>query len=439
MKIWILSIVASISLLIGALDASAESNPLQELIDGTPKGGELKLEAKTYNGNIVINKPLTIKGKKGTVINGDQTGNVIEVTSDDVTLANLTIKHSGMSRSSEEEYAGVRVMGDHTILKNLTITDSFHGIFLNKTKDVTITGTEITGQTTKNLGDQGNGIHIVRSGENKIVNNSIQGTRDGIYVEYSDNNKINHNTVTQTRYGLHYMYSNYNNFEKNYFNRNTGGAAIMHSDHIVLKNNSFSFNQGSRSFGLIVQTSRDIQVVNNEFHLNQRGLYLEQSTSNLIEGNDFFHNQIGIELWSSATAQTFLKNTFNKNISDVITVGGKSNNEWFKNKEGNYWNKPMVDLNQDQVGDTAFEYTSSLGELIEKNELAYLFLNSPAIKLYEKNNELFSNQKVMALDQYPLLKERNINYSLLFVVGIGLFIILYFYKVRKKQFYNKRF
>ena len=50
-------------------------------------------------------------------------------------------------------------------------------------------------------------------------------------------------------------------------------AAIMHSDHILSENNKFSFNQGSRSFGLIVQTSRDVQILNNEFHLNQRGLY----------------------------------------------------------------------------------------------------------------------------------------------------------------------
>ncbi|MTW87596.1 nitrous oxide reductase family maturation protein NosD [Virgibacillus dakarensis] len=433
MKKGLLSTVVMISLFIFAPNVSAESNPLQQLIDETPNNGELKLEAKTYNGNIVIDKALTIKGKKGTVISGDKTGNVIEIASDNVTLSKLAIKHSGMSRSSKEEYAGVRVMGNHTVLKNLTITDSFHGIYLNKTKDVTITGTTITGQTTKNLGDQGNGIHIVRSGDNVLANNNIKKTRDGIYVEYSDNNKINNNTVTQTRYGLHYMYSNYNEFEKNHFNRNIGGAAVMHSDHIVLKNNSFSFNQGSRAFGLIVQTSRDIQVINNEFHLNQRGLYLEQSTSNLIKGNDFFHNQVGIELWTSATAHTFIKNTFNKNSSDVITVGGESNNEWFKNGAGNYWNKPMVDLDQDQVGDTAFEYTSSLGELIEENELAYLFLNSPAIKLYEKTNDLFSNQKVMALDKYPLLRERKVNYYLLSVIGVALLIMAYMYKVRRKN------
>ena len=169
--------------------------------------------------------------------------------------------------------------------------------------------------------------------------------------------------MTKTRYGLHYMYSNYNSFEGNEFIGNIGGATIMNSDHILLSNNKFSFNQGSRAFGLLVQTSRDIHILKNEFHLNQRGLYLEQSTSNRIEENDFFHNQIGIELWTSSTS-CFVKNNFNKNRIHALTVGGESNNDWYENGVGNYWNMPQLDFDQNLVGDSQLEYTSSLGSLI---------------------------------------------------------------------------
>ncbi|WP_438316472.1 nitrous oxide reductase family maturation protein NosD [Sporosarcina sp. FA9] len=385
---------------------AAESKSLQQLIDDAPANGTLELEAKTYPGNLVINKPITIIGKNGTHIQGDGTGNVIEIRSDGITLDTLEIAGSGMSRNTSEEYSGVRVMGNEAVLKNLNITESYHGVYLNKSRNTVIKNIKVIGHGAEELGNQGNGIHIMRSNENYIDNSHIEKTRDGIYVEYSNDNRIDNNTMTETRYGLHYMYSNNNSFTGNHFVKNVGGAAIMHSDHILLENNKFSFNQGSRSFGLIVQTSRDVHVLNNEFHLNQRGLYLEQSTSNRIEGNDFFHNQIGIELWTSSTSHVFLNNNFNKNRLHAITVGGESNNEWFENGVGNYWNVPVLDLNQDGVGDGPLEYTSSLSKLIESNELAYMFLSSPAISIYEKANDLLTHQKVMALDKYPLLSEK---------------------------------
>lgn len=405
----------------------ADETDLQQLIDDVPEGGVLELEATTYTGNIVISKPMTIKGKEGTKIQGDKTSNVIEIRGDGITLDTLAIAGSGMSRSSQEEYSGVRVLSKDTVLKNLTITDSFHGVYLNKSENTSISNVKVVGHGVEELGNQGNGIHIMRSSNNFIDNCYLEKTRDGIYVEYSNNNEIENNTMTDTRYGLHYMYSNYNTFTGNNFVKNVGGAAIMHSDHIHLEDNKFSFNQGSRSFGLLVQTSRDVLIVKNEFHLNQRGLYLEQSSHNRIEGNDFFHNQIGIELWTSSTSHTFIENHFNKNRVHALTVGGESNNDWFENGVGNYWNTPILDLDQNGVGDEPLTYSSSLSELIEENELAYLFLASPAITIYEKTNDLLTNQKVMALDKYPLLSEKQqvnkvIVGIIVVLIGLGLFI-----------------
>ncbi|MBU5465308.1 nitrous oxide reductase family maturation protein NosD [Virgibacillus sp. MSJ-26] len=414
---------------------AAEEGSLQQLIDATPANGELKLEGKVYKGNIDITKPITIIGQKGTEIHGEGDNNVITIHASDTTIDSVTIKYGGLSRDSEEEFSGVRVMGENNVLKNLTISDIYHGIFLTKSKQTTIKNSHITGQGEGKLGDQGNGIHIARSsGSNIIEDNKIQNTRDGIFVEYSNNNEINRNTVTHTRYGLHYMYSNDNHFSDNHFNNNLGGAAIMHSDHILLENNEFSYNQGSRSFGLLIQASRDIEVYDNQFHLNQRGLYLEQSTSNRIEDNDIFHNQIGVEIWASSTAHVFIKNAFNKNNSDVVAIGGYMGNEWFENGVGNYWNKPMFDLNQDGVGDSTFQYTSSLANLLEDNELAYLFLSSPAINIYEKMNAMFSNNQIMAEDEYPLMPEQKpLSIYTVGLIIIAVFSLIYVYGRSRKK------
>lgn len=50
--------------LIGHAEAQ-EIIPLQPLIDQTKANGELILDAAIYEGNVVISKPITIKGKKG--------------------------------------------------------------------------------------------------------------------------------------------------------------------------------------------------------------------------------------------------------------------------------------------------------------------------------------------------------------------------------------
>ncbi len=73
MKRMITGITLIIMAILGAQSVqAAETNELQELIDNTPEKGVLELEAKTYEGNVVIKKPMTMKGQKGTKIHGDK-------------------------------------------------------------------------------------------------------------------------------------------------------------------------------------------------------------------------------------------------------------------------------------------------------------------------------------------------------------------------------
>ncbi len=386
-----------------ATAANAEAD-LQQLIDETPAGGELILEAKEYAGNVIISRPITITGKKGTVIRGSEAGNVLAVEADGTVLQQLYIKETGYDRNSGEEYAAIKLKSDSNTVKDITITDSFHGIYLSQSHENTVQNVTITGMNNGEIGGQGNGIHLYYSNGNKLINNKIEGTRDGIFFDYSNENRVIGNKISHTRYGLHYMYSNDNTFLKNIFTYNIGGAAVMHSDGIELKENEFSLNQGTRSFGLLLQSSNRNNVEGNTFFQNQRGLFIDQSTNNRITDNEIFQNQVGIELWSSSRDQIFTKNRFTGNTAEVITLGGDASNKWSDNGEGNYWgNQRLFDLDQDGVGDRPIEYKSAIYQLIEENELAYLFLKSPAIGVFEKMNEIVSKQKVMVVDEHPLI------------------------------------
>ncbi|WP_102273541.1 nitrous oxide reductase family maturation protein NosD [Cytobacillus massiliigabonensis] len=414
--------------------------PLQQLIDDTPINGILTLEEEKYDGNIKINKPITIIGKGNTVIRGDGEGNVVTIDASNVTLKNLTIEHGSLSRSSDEEFSGIRARGDYHQFVNIVIHDVYHGLFLNKANHAKVKNVSVTGQGTGKLGSQGNGIQLIRSSDITIEDSFITQSRDGIFFEFADRVEVKDTFVSRTRYGLHYMYSNNNKFINNRFIKNTGGAAIMHSQGIILEGNQFSFNQGSRSFGLIIQTSEDNIIKNNEFYLNQRGIYLEQSNQNQIIGNKFFHNDIGIELWSSSSNQTFTGNHFKQNVAHVLAVGGEATNHWYHNDRGNYWGNERsgFDLDQNGIGDSPIEYKSSLYKLVDENELAYLFLKSPSIGIYEKINEVMNTQDVMVKDQFPLIEKQKRQspswlLPILFSIPILLIGMYQFYKFRRSR------
>jgi nitrous oxidase accessory protein len=415
------------------------ASELQQLIEATPINGTLQLKNKTYEGNVTITKPITILGSEYTVISGDKTVNVIEIKSTGVHIEGITVTNSGMGRNTGEEYAAIKLFEGNNVLKRITISNSFHGIYLSQSHGNDISDIHVTGQHNGEIAGQGNGLHLYYSNDNTLTDNTISGTRDGIFFDYSNRNTVTESDLSRTRYGLHFMYSNDNRFENNRFTYNTAGAAVMFSHSNVLSENEFSLNQGSRSFGLMLQSSDDNLIKNNYFYQNLRGLYIDQSHDNRIEQNEMIQNQIGVELWASSSKQVFIENRFSRNVAAVLSLGGRSNNQWNENQRGNDWGSsiPLLDLNQDGIGDYPVQYTSALYKLVEDNELTALFLKSPAIRIYEKMSQVLNQDQVMMMDEYPLTRQRattNFLGILAYPFSAGILVALF---VAMKRRYKK--
>lgn len=443
-KLWITPVMAliqvfviGVSLLNTSNTAFAEES-LQELIEKTPENGILNLQNKTYDGNVVISFPITIIGKENTLIKGDGTGNVITIKSSNVLLDNLRVSHSSFDRNTGEEFAAIKVMEDENVIKNITISDSFHGLYLSQAHNNVVSNITVFGKNNGEIAGQGNGLHLYYSNNNELKNNYVEGTRDGIFFDYSNQNVLKGNRIEHTRYGLHYMYSDDNQFYENIFSYNLGGAAIMHSQRTILENNQFTLNQGTRSYGLLLQASDESVVKQNLFFQNQRGIFIDQSQKTIIKDNELFQNQIGVEVWTSSSNQIFTGNQFANNIAAVLALGGKDKNIWFENGRGNYWGKsiPVLDLDQNGIGDYPVQYKSSLYQLVEENELAYLFLKSPAIKIYEKMNEVLNKKEVMVNDDYPLIHHNpaiKLNYTMISLLICLIFIATVYLKRRRER------
>jgi nitrous oxidase accessory protein len=221
------------------------------------------------------------------------------------------------------------------------------------------------------------------------------------------------------------MYSDENIFKKNTFTMNTGGAAIMNSNHLKLEDNQFIVNYGNQSFGLLLLQANDNYIANNTFYMNQRGMYIDQATRNEFRHNKIAQNQIGIELWASSNEQVFTLNQISENTIPAVTLGGNSeNNSWSKDGKGNDWGGmfPITDLNQDQIGDFPITYHSSLYQLIEDQELSYLFLKSPALKIFEKMNAAQTKEAVMFHDPHPLISTKGTHMKAIFLI-VSLIIV----------------
>jgi nitrous oxide reductase family maturation protein NosD len=401
---------------------------LQSIIDSLKEGAVLKLKNKTYDGNIVITKSMTLVGSGRTVIKGDRTGNVISIKAPNVKLSKLTVTHGSMNRNSAEEYAAIKIYTNNNVVDHITIRDTFHGIYLSQAHHNKIRFNNIKGLGKGEIADQGNGIHVYYANNNLLEDNSIEGTRDGMFFDYANNNHSYKNKISNTRYGLHYMYSDENIFKQNVFTMNTGGAAIMNSNHLKLENNQFIVNYGNQSFGLLLLQANDNYIANNTFYMNQRGLYIDQATRNTITGNRIIQNQIGIELWSSSNEQIFTLNRISENTVPAVTLGGTSKtNTWSRHGKGNDWGSsfPLTDLNQDAIGDFPVTYHSSLHQLIEEQELTSFFLKSPAIHIYEKINSTLNQDEIMFTDTHPLVVKNGRHSILLFgVLGLLVGLIL---------------
>ena len=390
-----------------ALNAGAAT--LQQQIDAAAPNETIRIEAGPHPGPIIINKPLTLVGNPGSEIRGNETGKVVTIAADDVTLRGLRIMGSGLRLSDDD--AAIFVTGNHAIIENCVVADSLHGIYFKKVSGARILNNRIQGKTTlaastepveKGIGQsaencdttlvanrRGNGIHQWNCEGNLIRGNEISDTRDGIYFSFTNNSRVENNLIQHARYGLHYMYSDGNVFENNTFTENAAGAAIMFSKDMVVRGNRFVSNRGYRAYGLIFQSSDRSRLEQNEISENAVGLSFNQCNQNEIIGNRVTRNYIGLRFGSNSDANRFTENIFAGNLHPIETgASDVSGSLWAVNGVGNSWDTGLeLDLDRDGIIDVPHRELDLFG-ILRRDFPAVAFLSdSPAVKLLRFANE----------------------------------------------------
>jgi parallel beta-helix repeat protein len=225
-------------------------NNIQEAIDAAYPEFGIYVKNGTYKENVVVNKTIRLIGENSsnTIIDGNFTNHVVQVSTFNVIISGFTIKNS----SNGEFDAGIKTL---SLDSYVTITDNIIennqiGIYLN---------------------------YAYEDSNNIVTDNLIQNNVQGIYSHWSNSNKIENNIIQDNdRDGIEFIRSQNGNIIKNVIKENGGNGIYL---------------RGS---------SDNNQIKNNIIENNSRGIFISESHQNFINKNYLIKNG----------EQAYFKNSF---------------------------------------------------------------------------------------------------------------------------------
>jgi len=383
---------------------TCEQSSIKNTIELASAHDTLLIQKGTYKEfEILVDRPLVIKGIGYPIVDGEKKGEIIRITSDDVTLDGLFVINVGVSYTKDN--AAIRVVqSKNFFIQNMVLEQLFFGIYLEKSSHGKVYHNRIIGEAVDEY-NSGNGIQLWYSSDVEVVKNHVQGTRDGIYLEFSDRITISDNvSMDNLRYGLHFMFSNHDVYTRNTFENNGAGVAVMFSKFITMKNNTFRKNWGTAAYGMLLKEITDAEIVGNTFEENTIGINIEGSNRIKYADNDFISNGWAIRVVGACYTNSFKGNNFLYNSFD-ISYNSKLNDNVF---EGNFWSSYTgYDLDKDGVGDVPYRPVKLFSYVVNRTPETIVLLRSlfmDIIDFSERVSPVFTPDNLK--DAQPLMKIR---------------------------------
>jgi len=378
-----------------------QMSPLQARVDAAPAGARLTVEAGTYQGDLVIDKPLTLQGVGRPVLQGSGQGSVVRVRADDVAVVGFEIDGRGGGDLGRDS-SGVHVTGARARIEDCVIHHALFGVYLREAPGALVRGNAIRGIREKAPGEKGSGVHVWNTDGFTLERNDVRDVRDGFYIQSSPNGRTFGNVAMDLRYGLHYMFSDDNVFEDNRFENGAAGAALMYSNRLTFRRNRFVSNRGFASVGLLFKTCDDVLAEDNLFANNARGVFMEGGARALFRRNVFAESDVALVIFDSTSASRFEGNAFVANQSPLQLIGRRTDTAF----DGNYWSDHrQPDLDGDGVAERPYRLSNVFDHLRGNLAAADLFALGFAAAAVGAAEQAFPVLRVVPVaDEHPLAR-----------------------------------
>jgi nitrous oxidase accessory protein len=385
--------------------AGALFRDVRSAVIAAKDGDTVRVQTGVYEGDLVIDKRITLEGMGRPLLRGSGHGSVVTVVAAGCTIKGFVIERSGKDLQTEDSGILLRSEGNH--LEDNELRDVLYGIYFYQSRENVLRRNLIKGRSELEIGERGAGLHLWNSPANTIEENTILEARDGLYIQNSPDNVIRRNHVSRLRYGLHYMFSNSNTFEDNLFSGNVAGAAIMYSKHITFRRNAFVHNRGFSSFGILFQDCEKCLAEDNFIIDNTTGVFMEALRDSAFRNNVIAENNVALEMFSSADANIFSGNRFVSNLNLLYLIGRRTTTRWSEKGRGNFWDDyDGYDLDGDGIGDRAHKVQNIFDYLEGNYPRLQIYLQSPVAQALAAAEKSFPAviQGSNEVDPAPLMK-----------------------------------
>jgi len=375
----LLTVVAALAM-VGVVQAATwrvdPGHALQPVIDGAAAGDVIEIAAGHHAGNLLIDKPLTLRGTGRPVISGGLHGDTIRVIAPDVTIEGLIVRDSGDSLKDQNAGIYIRPGAHRARIVRCDLVYNLFGLWIEKANDVHVEYNLITGKREYASSQRGNGVQLYNTLGARIIGNHISFVRDALYIDVSHDAVFRGNRLHHSRYGSHYMNSYRNLWEDNDSYANRGGLALMEVRDQVVRNNRA---WGNTDHGIMLRTIQDSTIENNVVAGNARGLFIYDAEYNTLRGNVVLDNAVGVHLSAGSTRNVVDGNDFIANREQVRYVGARD--EAWGGEAGNFWNNYLGwDRDGDHRGDVPYEANDVVDRLTYQHPMVRLLLASPAVQ-----------------------------------------------------------
>ena len=379
---------------------------LQAAIAAAAPGAVLLLEPGEYTGPIVIDRPLRLWGPATAVLRANE-GSTMRVRGSGVTLQGFTIAGSG--QRFDLMNGGVHLEGEQHVVDGVTVRETLFGILAERCKRATIVNNTVIGTGLPAMGLRGDAIRLWETTDSDVRGNVVTGARD-VVVWYSSRNRLVNNTVTGSRYGTHFMYSHENVVEDSRYVGNEVGVFVMYSHDVALRRNLLAKCGGAAGIGIGLKEAGNLLVEDNWLLANTTGIYVDHSPLDPAHHNHYLRNVVrfaetAVSLHASVVRSEFADNEFRDNGA-CVKVGGQGD-ALGCTFAGNYYDTYRgYDFNGDGRGDVPFEFRRLSTQLEGRYPELALLHGAPAMSMVDLVGEvmpLFTPRRLMR-DETPRLR-----------------------------------